>query len=110
MSDRLIQYQPYLQILCEAKPALCAAIIQNCPNDLLCVLTAIAENIINRNIPVNAEQLSNLQKSKTIVYKIADRDHSASEKRAYLSQSRVVNKLPLIIVPTLTALDEGLLL
>ena len=110
MSELIGQYYSYLQLLKEAKPAIQISILKHAPVKLICLLTAFAQNIINKNINVSSESFAQLRKAKATVYKIADRHQAAKAKRALLSNSKTLRVLAVIIDCALDAYDQGLLL
>ena len=110
MSELIGQYYSYLQLLKEAKPAIQISIVRHAPVKLICLLTALAQNVINKNINVSSESLAQLRKAKATVYKIADRRQPAKAKRVLLSKLKTLRLLAVIIDCALDAYEQGLLL
>lgn len=107
-ADRLFDYFALFQVLINSKARLRRAILTHSPNDVLSVLSVISFNIIKGTISLLPDELKKLRRNRKFIYSLANRSPKLTDKRKLVLAN--IDKIPLLLQPTIRALEAGTLL
>ena len=81
---KVIRHKSLLKVLHNTNSKLRKAILKNCDNDVICVLTEIIVNLLNGNIQLTASQKTKLKRYKNAFRKIANlcKNNKLSNKKS----------------------------
>ena len=111
--NNIAKHKSILQVLRDSSPRLRKSILQNCNAKVICVLIEIIHNLLNGNIPINANQLKRLSKYKGKFRKLSKLCSDNKLKKSINTQEsrkaiiQTGGALPFLIAPLIALIAKA---